>query len=118
MNTPTPLFVTAFAQPLASRLTPEAALAKAEIVIAALGQDIDTRLVCQAPIDGFKLITGGGVAARFLVQWPDGALAYAYLPAGGQVLEGMREALISAYSRGRDRLEQIYLELDAPQGLA
>jgi hypothetical protein len=52
------------------------------------------------------------------VQWPDGALAYAYLPVGGQVLDGLRTALLEAYARGRDRLEQIHLEMGAPQGQA
>lgn len=118
MNTPDPLFITIFAQPLAARLTDEAALAKAQIVVPAPGPDIDIRLVEQSPMETVNIITSGGSAARFLVQWPDGSLAYAYLPVGGQVLDGMRTALIRAYAHGRDRLEQIHLEMGAPVGRA
>lgn len=118
MNSPTPLFVTAFAQALTERLTDEAALAKAQIVIAAPGPDIDIRLVEQSSMETINMITSGGSAARFLVQWPDGTLAYAYLPVGGQVLDGVRAALLRAYANGRDRLEQIHLEMGAPQGQA
>lgn len=118
MNNPTPLFVTTFAQTLAARLTDETALAKAQIVIAVPGESTDIRLVEQSAMLAINMITKGGSAARLLVQWPDGTLAYAYLPVGGQVLDGLRTALIDAYARGRDRLEQIHLEMDAPQGCA
>lgn len=118
MTTPNPLFVTAFAQPLTNRLSDEAALAKAEIVIALPCQDIDVRLVEQSSMEAINIITSGGSAARLLVQWPDGTLAYAFLPAGGQVLNGIRAALLRAYAHGRDRLEQIHLELGRPQGQA
>lgn len=118
MNTPNPLFVTAFAQPLKERLTGESALAKAQIVVGAPGPDIDVRLVEQSSTETINIITSGGSAARLLVQWPDGTLAYAYLPAGGQVLEGIRSALLKAYAHGRDRLEQIHLEMSLTQGQA
>ena len=118
MNTPSPLFFTAFAQPLTKRLTDEAALAKAQIVIGVPGPSTDIRLVEQSSMETINIITNGGSAARFLVQWPDGTLAYAYLPVGGQVLDGVRVALLRAYAHGRDRLEQIHLEMGAPQGQA
>ena len=118
MNAPAPLFVTVFAQPLTKRLSDEAALSKAEIVIASPRLDVDVRLVEQSSTETINIITSGGSAARLLVQWPDGALAYAYLPAGGQVLEGIRSALLKAYARGRDRLEQIHLEMGLTQGQA
>lgn len=118
MNTPNPLFIASFAQPLVARLTDEAALVKAQIVLPAPGPDIDIRLVAQSPMEAINIITSGGTAACFLVQWPDGSLAYAHLPVGGAVLDGMRTALLRAYAHGRDRLEQIHLEMGAPQGQA
>ncbi len=118
MSNPNPLFVAAFVQPLTERLTNEAAVAKAEIVVAAPGSEADLRLVEQSSMHAINIITRGGSAAQFLVQWPDGSLAYAYLPVGGQVLDGLRTALLEAYARGRERLEQIHLEMGAPQGQA
>lgn len=118
MSNLNPLFVVSFAQSLTERLTDGAVVAKAEIVIASPGPSVDSRLVEQSSMHAINIITRGGSAARFLVQWPDGALAYAYLPVGGQVLDGLRTALLEAYARGRDRLEQIHLEMDVPQGWA
>jgi hypothetical protein len=118
VNTPSPLFIAAFARPLIVRLTDEAALVKAQIVLPSPGPDMDIRLVEHAPMEVVNIINSGGCAARFLVEWPDGSLARAYLPVGGQVLEGMRSALLDAYGRGRQRLEQIHLEMAAHQGQA
>jgi hypothetical protein len=116
--TPKPLFEVVFAQPLAARLSDGAVISRGQIVMATPGEDIDIRLVEHAPMEVVNIINSGGCAARFLVEWPDGCLARAYLPVGGQVLEGMRAALLDAYGRGRQRLEQIHLEMAAHQGQA
>jgi hypothetical protein len=115
MNT-TPAF--GFSKSLAPRLTAGAAISQAQLVMTTHETDVDARLVEHSPMEVVNIINRGGCAAFFLVEWPDGSMARAYLPVGGQVLEGMRSALLDAYGRGRQRLEQIHLEMAAHQGQA
>lgn len=96
MNTPAPLFVVAFAKPLAARLSNEAAIAKAEIVILDSGSSDDVRLLDQSMKESLFGINSGGSAARFLVQWPDGRSLTGF----GRPCSGRMPVAAIGWSRG------------------
>lgn len=106
MESPSPLFATVLARPLADRLPSGAIIVQARLVAPHLVPPGDERL------DGVQhalhVITTGGLG--FLtVEWPDGVLARLYLKAGVPVLSCVHDELIAAYERGRSVLEQIHL---------
>lgn len=108
MPAPKPLFVTSLAQPLEPRLSEGAVIAQACVVASNACDPGDPRLAI--PDDHSLRFIAHGAVTHIAVAWPDGVLSWAYIPGGNQVLHGMRSALLDAYARGRNIIEQIHLQ--------
>lgn len=108
MPAPIPLFVTSLAHPLESRLPEGAVIAQACVVAQSDCDASDPRLAI--PDDHALRFIAHGAVTHIAVAWPDGVLSWAYIPGGDQILHGIRSALLDAYARGRNLLEQIHLQ--------
>lgn len=108
MTAPSPLFKTVFAMPLEPRLTEGAVVAQARVIAPQLCAPDDPRLAI--PDDHALRFLAQGAVGQLAIEWPDGVLAWAYIPGGEQLLRGMRDSMLEAYSRGRSLLEQIHLQ--------
>ena len=116
MSAPTPLFQPVFTKPLSPRLAEGAVIANARVIDPHRCDPDDPRPV---PADDHALrFIALGTVGLLLIEWPDGVLAWAYLPCGPNVLMALRNAMLDAYSRGRDVLERIHTELGLPAGNA
>lgn len=116
MESPTPLFTTVPARPLAERLPAGAVIVQARLVAPHLVPEHDPRLG-DAQAHAFHTINTGGFG--FLtVEWPDGVLARLYLRGGMPVLTCVHDELVAAYERGRTVLEQIHARHALHAGIA
>lgn len=115
-NAPQPLFITVLAKPLEPRLPEGAVIAQARVIAPQDCDPTDPRLAI--PGDHSLRFIVHGAVGHLAIEWPDGVLAWAYIPGGLNVLRGMRESLLDAYQRGRDALELIHLQHLAPSGEA
>lgn len=106
METPTPLFTTVPARPLAGRIPAGAVIVQARLVAPHLVSEHDPRLGDPQAHALHTINTGG--FGFVTVEWPDGVLARLYLQGGMPVLTCIHDELVAGYERGRATLELIH----------